>query len=679
LLTAVNSPGWLDKFVSYKAFQKLNHDRLLEEARLLNGCTVKWLLITKARIDNSAYLRLTKDIRISVSSIMFWKACNSEAAQEEEYLNDLNVCDMVVGIRGKKWVCEQLKSPSGSSLDLAPPTVEYSGDKDKSLYLQRQKAINLMISSHSLQVAAYYGDRSIVETLLTNGANPDSWHEAFGFALYAAAYSGHTDIARLLIKHGGNLQVNGPLGTPLEAAAHQGHAKTMELIWERETDMDPKSRCLLYASQEGHEEAVRLLLARNDIDVKARYHIGLTPLLLAIKNNHDGVAKLLLGRHDSRYDYTEYTDLLLCALKREQTDIAQLLLEQLDVIVYDEVSLKSSFLEWTVCHGHHKVVHLLLERGGKDLNSKNCYGYTLLFLAIERGHTEVVRRLLARENVDPNIGRANDATPLEDAIIYSEEAIVKLLLERRDVDPNRGQLYLAASYNEAAIVRLLLERVDINPNLQDSTYGETPLVIATSHGYDSVVQLLLSSGHIDPNICDANKKSPLWWAVYKKHADIVQLLLKHCKTDLNLQDKEGCTPLLVAIRERYHPIMKLLLEHPNTNPNLANYAGCTPLLIAANYGYDSVVQLLLQHRETDPNLQDKEGCTPLLVATRKRYHMIIGLLLKHPNTNPNLANYAGYTPLFIAVRYGYNSVVQLLVSSSRVPLNIPDYDRQSLL
>lgn len=56
-----------------------------------------------------------------------------------------------------------------------------------------------MARFQSLQVAAYHGDRPIVEALLRNGADPNVRRGCYCPALYAAAYIGHTDIVRLLV------------------------------------------------------------------------------------------------------------------------------------------------------------------------------------------------------------------------------------------------------------------------------------------------------------------------------------------------------------------------------------------------------------------------------------------------------------------------------------------------
>ena len=55
---------------------------------------------------------------------------------------------------------------------------------------------------------------------------------------------------------------------------------------------------LLYAAKNGHGAVVRLLLARDNVEVNSMDHYGMTPLSVAALNGHDAVVRLLLARED---------------------------------------------------------------------------------------------------------------------------------------------------------------------------------------------------------------------------------------------------------------------------------------------------------------------------------------------------------------------------------------------
>ena len=59
---------------------------------------------------------------------------------------------------------------------------------------------------------------------------------------------------------------------------------------------------LAWAALNGHEEVVRILLERDDIDPDKPDQYGRTPLWSAAELGHEGVVKLLLGRDDVNPD-----------------------------------------------------------------------------------------------------------------------------------------------------------------------------------------------------------------------------------------------------------------------------------------------------------------------------------------------------------------------------------------
>lgn len=82
------------------------------------------------------------------------------------------------------------------------------------------------------------GDRSLIQSLLENGADQNTWNQYFGNAIYATTYNDYTDIIHLLINRGADIHRTETYGTPLEAAAHQGHVKVMRLLLNREASKD---------------------------------------------------------------------------------------------------------------------------------------------------------------------------------------------------------------------------------------------------------------------------------------------------------------------------------------------------------------------------------------------------------------------------------------------------------
>lgn len=367
--------------------------------------------MTKISIDTRVHSGLVADIRNAATAIAVWKASDLNSTQLEESMKKLYMgitCSTVIANRGQTWVCEQFRSSSDSTFSPGSPSIESSNHGVAGLHLQRQKNIEAMKRFHSLQVAAYCGDSSVVQVLLQNGADPNAETGSLGHPLYAAAYLGSIDTVTLLLEKGADLHRSGYAGTPLEVATCDGHVEIMRLLLDRGAAVNahgrPTTRVLLEASRRGHEEAVQLLLDRRyGLDINFRTIINQTPLLLAAQNKHKGVVKLLL----------------------ECPDI--------------------------------------------EPNTTDNHGSTLLLWAVTLKWTDIVQILVSMKNLDPNIRDARNNTPLVSATREGQEDIVRLLLDRDDIqhgfgDRNYCPLWLATFHGHAKILGFLLEKYNLKPD-----------------------------------------------------------------------------------------------------------------------------------------------------------------------------------------------------------------------
>jgi len=288
---------------------------------------------------------------------------------------------------------------------------------------------------------------------------------------------------------------------------------------------------LAWASENGHEGVVKLLLEREDVDPNRPDENDQTPLGCAAIEGHEGVVKLMLGREDVDPNHPD---------------------------MYDRTPLGCAAIE-----GHEGVVKLLLGREDVDPNRPDKYDQTPLVCAAIEGHEGVVKLLLGQEDVDPNRPDEDDQTPLRCAAGNGHEGVVKLLLGREDVDPNhpdeddRAPLVCAAIEGHEGVVKLLLGREDVDPNRPDK-YDQTPLVCAAIEGHEGVVKLLLGQEDVDPDRPDVSDRTPLGCAAIHGHEGVVELLLAREGVDPHRPDKHGSTPLSHADREGHEGIAQLL-------------------------------------------------------------------------------------------------------------------------
>ena len=223
------------------------------------------------------------------------------------------------------------------------------------------------------------------------------------------------------------------------------------------------STALLWATQQGNEEVVKLLLARNDVSPDNPNNVGITPLWIACHNGHEGVVKLLLARNDVGLNKLAYGDRTPFFIASDR--------------------------------GHVGVVKLLLARNDVNPDKPNFEGKTPLWCASLFGHEGVVKLLLARDGVNPDQLSAESITPLWIASYTGHEGVVKLLLAQNDVNPDKPNsegitpLWAASWFGHEGVVKLLLARNDVNPNKTDNR-GRTPLRIACIRQHAGTAALL---------------------------------------------------------------------------------------------------------------------------------------------------------------------------------------------
>ncbi|EGO02939.1 hypothetical protein SERLA73DRAFT_176416 [Serpula lacrymans var. lacrymans S7.3] len=91
--------------------------------------------------------------------------------------------------------------------------------------------------------------------------------------------------------------------TPLSSAVNKGHVEIVKLVLARDgVDVNSEDNCgrtpLSSAVYKGHMEIIKLLLAIDDVDVNSQDQEGWTPLSRAVHREKAEVVELLLARRD---------------------------------------------------------------------------------------------------------------------------------------------------------------------------------------------------------------------------------------------------------------------------------------------------------------------------------------------------------------------------------------------
>ncbi|KAN0069067.1 Ankyrin repeat-containing domain protein [Elaphomyces granulatus] len=473
--------------------------------------------------------------------------------------------------------------------------------------------------------------------------------------------------------------------------------------------IDPYNSALHLACQRGDTSIVKLLLAKDSIDINLCNKNGDTPLMQAAECRSVPVMESLLARNDLDPNIRSFSGyhVVYPSLSLGYTIVKSLLdhpkTDRDPNLVVGSIFRETGLMR--ACEiGDPDIVKLYLDRKGIDLNRRDHRGCTALDKAIAsyyitRGRLEVIKLLLGQDNIDLNhrdntitLGR----TPLHRACIYGNLLAVDLLLKKKDIiDPNardnsgatpltyacfgqcRQQQHLGSPLpgcyrhalniavgdgNVLHLVKLLLEVNGIDVNgvgiLPWPIPDKNPLFLAVNEGHGAIVKLLLDVVDIDPNIIDPySANSALHLACQRGDTTIINLLLAKDSIDINLCDEIGDTPLMRAARYKSDmDIVKLYLDRDGIDLIRRDHRGFAALnrAIATSYcptqGRLEVIKLLLGRDNIDLNYRDnnKHGRTVLHTACAYVNRLAVDMLLTRKDVDPNARDNGGATPLTYA-------------------------------
>ena len=144
--------------------------------------------------------------------------------------------------------------------------------------------------------SSFDGDLEGVTSALSAGGRVNHRNRQGATPLIAAAQKGNSDICRLLLAHGGNVNERHPGTnfTPLHFATFKGQEASVEVLLSWGAEVDAQDYAPLYAAcQEGHlASALRLLKAGATVTLPNNY--GSLPIHIAAANNRVEIVRTLL-------------------------------------------------------------------------------------------------------------------------------------------------------------------------------------------------------------------------------------------------------------------------------------------------------------------------------------------------------------------------------------------------
>jgi ankyrin repeat protein len=388
-----------------------------------------------------------------------------------------------------------------------------------------------------LAEAVKLADARMVTMLLAGGAKVDRADQSGQTALMLSIKTGELPIVEMLVKAGASVnaveefQHQTPLMWAVTAPKHAAemtrllvskganvNARALYMDWPNQLTSEPRAQyrpvggltALLYAARDGCADCIETLIGAG-ADVNLPTPEGVTPLMVALDNEHNDVARLLLDRGANPHvaDWWGRTALLIVVDRKEalgggrggrgaaatargsgaadpHMDIITRLLAA-DVDVNAEMNM-------------HRP-----SRGGNSgrfSDRQLSTGCTALYRATEAGDMDVIRALLAK-GANPNINDmgftpflvAAGVTPGAGGGGAPNTALLDLLIQ------HGAQVNTQVTGTRSYSMR-------ISYNTPADKEGTSALHAAVQAGRTALVKYLLEKG-ASPDLVDANGRKPI--------------------------------------------------------------------------------------------------------------------------------------------------------------------------
>ena len=407
--------------------------------------------------------------------------------------------------------------------------------------------------STPLGEAAKLGDARMVRSLLDAGARPDMPNQDGETALMLAIKTGQLPVVQMLVKAGANVNAretfHNQTALMWAAAAPKNGGEMVKLLLSKDADVRPRAlysdwdsqitsepraqyrpvgglTALLYAARGGCYECVEAMIGAG-ADVNTPTPEGVTPLMTALDNDHNEVAKLLLdrGANAGLWDWWGRTPLYIAIDRREaviaplRTGIATIGNRPAPVPTHAPGHPPVSNMEMIqalLAAGVDLNPQLNMHRPSRGGNSgrfvEEFYntGCTPLMRATIAGDVELVRILLDK-GADPNIS-AMGVTPflIAAGVGTGGKGTGLASATSTGFPPNTAIMDLLLAHGadvNARVTGMLTYSLRIS-RAPATTEGMTALHAASQKGQADVVRYLLAKG-ANTELLDANGRKPI--------------------------------------------------------------------------------------------------------------------------------------------------------------------------
>lgn len=328
---------------------------------------------------------------------------------------------------------------------------------------------------------------------------------------------------------------------------------------------------------------------------------------------------------------------------------------------------------------------------GADVNKPNSFSKDTALLRSLYGNFPDITRFLVYSGADINAKNNYNHSPMYLALEKRQGEFIDLFLSSGVREGLNSDYLFRACATKNAMGVLAMLKGGVDPNVKNEK-GNTPLIISASLGDVPSVRSLMAY-RADVNVANNDGNTALIYAARYNHPDTIRELLKpqtmQTPIDVNMQNKLGQTALYWGASKGFEDVVRRLLA-ADADPTLADNNGLVPYIAAQKNGRGQILKWFNKDlREVKNSIIDEDN--KALMAQAKAE----GRELPDPNAAPaekpltdddiftaaaqgdlDLAkrvldmnkavvfnkNKAGFTPLHIAVENGRTELVDFLIT-----------------
>ncbi|XP_050307400.1 uncharacterized protein LOC126744096 [Anthonomus grandis grandis] len=538
------------------------------------------------------------------------------------------------------------------------------------------------INQHdALYLAAENNMTEIVEILLRNGAQIESFDKNNRTALHTSAENGCITVVELLLDKHANLYATDVSGnTALHLAIYSNQKRVVELLLKRTNDsafinaININCYTPLHISANYGQHNLVELLIDNGAEFNVKDENNNTALHMAAMEGHDDVVKKLLSipkiaQHINETNGNQIAPLHLAAYYGFDKTVKCLLEKNAKVDVRGLNDMTP--LHCAAQSNHYNIVKILLNAKA-DVNALTSFKNSAIYFAAANGFERIVKLLLL-QNPKPNIDIVDEFNrkPLCAPTEFGFYKIVKLLLSHGAKPNGSNALLAAAMHGHIETVKLLLEY-----DIIDTVNSECTALFAATQENQTEIASMLIENKSDINFLSKNKFSPLYMASLNGNKEICKKLIES-GVNVDLKNENDITALHVAADKGYYTIVTLLLSH-GADVNALTVANKSALHFASEKGHRKIVSLLLQKKAQVNAIVDESLLTPLHLAATNGHTATVKLLLSK-GADINSITHAQSLALHLASQNGHLKVIMVLLNSFKVNINARDSEKRTSL